>query len=84
MPVVAREVQQRIAVANRNMHHLADENIVIAHRDDFVDRALDGGQNAGQQRDPGDARVPVQPIETVVPLAREAVREVLLFICLKH
>ena len=75
IPVSAGEVQQRLALADLCMHHLADQNVVIAHRHDPVDGALDRRQHARNQRHPGDAGLPLQAVEAVVAFARKTVRQ---------
>ena len=59
-------------------HQFAHQNIVIAGGEAMVDGAFDLGQRVRQQRHAGGAGMPGQAVEAVVPLAREAVRDLAL------
>jgi len=72
MPVLAREMDQRVALMAARGNYFADQDIVIAGGDKLVGSALQFSQRARQQRNTVFAAMPFQAVEPVLILAREA------------
>ena len=75
---MAREVDQRRTAGHARAHHFADENVVVAGREALPHGAFDGRQHAREYRHTGLAAPPLQSIEAVLPLTREALRKIAL------
>ena len=77
-------MEQRRAFVDARGHHSAHKNVVIAHWNALFHLAFDGRQHAVDQRHAGLAGGPCDTLETVLALAREALREVPLLLGLRY